>query len=179
MGSEQEEDLIKDLLNVSEFLESGLGILLLFGGAFVIYFFALSGADYNLKELSVRGDALVQKSAQEVITEMQTVSLYTVCSGSMLIEDWPRAEDVVFLLSVVDSQEKSGVFFSCYRSIRPKESETFSTVGQTALILLGAIRDKSLDLRNLPVTVQDREEIIAWARAEAEKMKAEQALKPR
>ncbi|MCB9975386.1 MAG: hypothetical protein H6856_07110 [Rhodospirillales bacterium] len=133
---------------------------------------------------TVKTDELLVMSAKDVLDEMKHTNLFTVCTpsgfGTKQV-DWPKKEDIPYLLSVVESKEPAGIFFSCYLSIWPDDEDTISTVGDAALVLLYARMNGgytvSLNSYSIP---ENKDEIIAWARAEAAKILfAEQVLPAR
>ena len=77
---------------------------------------------------------------------------------------------------MVNNTQKTGVFTWCGWSVIPIESEAVSTVGDTALLLLNAIKLEQFLFSIMPKP-ENPEEIIAWARAESAKMEQEKAQK--
>ncbi len=95
--------------------------------------------------------ALAQLSARDVIEMLKKTDLLTICpskSNISAIDGWPRQEDVAYLRSLIGSQEKSGVFFSCYWSIIPYDTD--STVGEAVRVLLYATKTGSFDPFSFP-----------------------------
>ncbi len=123
---------------------------------------------------------LVTLSAEEVIATLKTADILTLCSrdlqgpDSVVVVGWPRREDIRYLLSVIDSKERSGVFFWCHFSVIPFDDD--STVGDKALLLLNAIKLGEFDMRH-PPKPENPQELLVWARAEAARMEQEKAQK--
>ncbi len=133
-------------------------------------------------EGNIKKEELVKLSASEAIEMLKRVSLLTVCKDyesdywGPYAKNWPRREDINYLLSAVNNTQKIGVFTWCGWSVIPIESEAVSTVGDTALLLLNAIKLEQFLFSDMPKP-ENPEEIIAWARAEAAMMEQEKAQK--
>ena len=124
---------------------------------------------------TVKTDELLVMSAKDVLDEMKHTNLFTVCtpSGSEITQvDWPKKEDIPYLLSVVESKEPAGIFFSCHRSVWPAEEDTISAVGDAALVLLNARMNGGYSVVQYSYVIpENKDEIIAWARAEMKEMR--------
>lgn len=90
-----------------------------------------------------------------------------------VIKNWPHREDIPYLLSIVNSTERCGTLFDLYYSFSYKINQTNKKVGWLALTLLKAIQNGEFYTNSDFDPFDGKEEVIAWARAEAEKMKNE------
>ncbi len=87
------------------------------------------------------------------------------------IEGWPRKADLPYLLSRVDSWSYSGTVSNQSRYIARSFLQPYGTTeGTAALHLLKAIKDGQFRGYGRKDYPDEKDEILAWARAEAEKM---------
>jgi hypothetical protein len=127
----------------------------------------------------IKADGLHQMSAEEYMNMMFWTSKLTV---SDVLYDWPHKKDIPYLLSRVDSYIYSGTtscensksFEEIGDSIRMFGYDYGTTQGAAAVRLLKAIKKGKFEgyWQGYPY---DKDEIIAWARAEAAKMEQEKA----
>ncbi|MBK9585636.1 MAG: hypothetical protein KA099_01620 [Alphaproteobacteria bacterium] len=133
-----------------------------------------------LREISVA--ELRQMSAQEYMKMMYWTSDLTFFS---VLEDWPRKEDIPYILSLVESQGYTGTAYckcsNSFKRISISIYPPFGIYGTTesiaALNLLKAIKEEKFE-GYYQYFRDDKDEIIAWARAEAAKLQQEKAQTP-
>lgn len=91
-------------------------------------------------------DDLIKLSAEDVIELLKQTDLLVICPSKSSIDTitgWPRQEDVFSLLYLIGSHEPSGIFFSCYSSEIPYDTD--STVGEAVRVLLYATKAGRFD----------------------------------
>lgn len=86
------------------------------------------------------------------------------------IKNWPQREDIPYLLSIVNNNERCGTLLNLYSSFSIKVSQTNRSVSDLAVILLNAIKKGEFNIHSDIIPLEEREEIISWARAEALKL---------
>lgn len=122
---------------------------------------------------------LQQMSAQQYIGMMYWTS-YLTFSKEIEIQGWPRREDLPYLLTLIQSRKYSGEVCTKFayfaRSITTYDYGTTESIA--ALHLLKALKDGKFEGYG-SFYPPNKDEIIAWARAEAEKMESERAVNPR
>ncbi|MBK9585630.1 MAG: hypothetical protein KA099_01590 [Alphaproteobacteria bacterium] len=171
MKKEDEKSFVKSLIETDENIHLFL-ILLSFVGLFGFYFWL----SYNPKILGARSiskEELTGMSAKEYIAMMQQTSILVIPKN---IAFWPKPEDIPYLLMLTESNQYAGSTISNFddlNTVRDYES----TVGITAVILLKAVTTGEFDPYLTHQYPPDKDEIIAWARAEAAKMEQEKAQK--
>ncbi len=95
--------------------------------------------------------ALAQLSARDVIEMLKKTDLLVICPAKTNIdklEGWPKQEDISSLIFLIDSRERSGIFYSCYSNHFPHNTD--STVGEAVRVLLYATKAGSFDLFYFP-----------------------------
>jgi hypothetical protein len=173
MGRDEEQNIFRHMLE----FEQSLHIFY-----FIAAFLAFLGFCYWLSSPqvlyggSLRVHQFETMSADEYVALMRRTTLVTVPDQ---VEGWPVREDIPYLLSLADSRNYAGSAVSEHTNTWFQTLPYESTEGITAVILLKAIKEGVFHPYMTAEYPPDKDEIIAWARAEAEKMNAEQALKPR
>ncbi|MBK9584496.1 MAG: hypothetical protein KA099_12345 [Alphaproteobacteria bacterium] len=87
------------------------------------------------------------------------------------IKNWPSRDDIPFLLDLVNSHERCGTLHDPYSSFDVKTSQTNKKVSSLAVILLRAIKEGEFHIHADIEPFDEREEIIQWARVQAETLK--------
>ncbi len=113
-------------------------------------------------------------NSEEFIEKMkQTSLLYVVedvkdwgsTSQERVVKNWPKEEDIPYLLSIVGSKEECGRIYHTILSVKPEPGEEKTTVGKAALWLLSDIKKGEFNTLlawgdgELP-----SEEVLVWAR---------------
>ncbi|MCB0523246.1 MAG: hypothetical protein H6858_04855 [Rhodospirillales bacterium] len=86
------------------------------------------------------------------------------------IKNWPRREDIPYLLSLVNSNDRCGALENIYSAFHLKVSQTNRKVSDLSVILLSAIKNGEFHIHSDIGPLEDREGIISWAKAEASKL---------
>ncbi|MBK9586804.1 MAG: hypothetical protein KA099_06885 [Alphaproteobacteria bacterium] len=90
--------------------------------------------------------------------------------GRGFLENWPDREDIPYLLSVTGSMEICGALEDPWSMYSTRYWKTFKSVNTVSIILLKAIKEGKFDIYSELEMPEDKEEIIAWAKAEAAKI---------
>lgn len=173
---------MRDKKSIGHFILSGLATIIANLEAFFAFAFLLvlfSVLYFNSQVLysgSLHGNQFETMSAEEYVGLMKGVSLIAVPDA---VQGWPKPEDIPYLLGLVESRSYAGSAVSERTSIWFQSLPYESTEGVTAVILLKAIKEGAFHPYMTAAYPPDKDEIIAWARAEMEKINAEQALTPR
>lgn len=162
MGRDEEQNIVRHML---EFEES------LYIFYFIAAFLAFLGFCYWLSSPqvlyggSLRTDQFETMSAEEYLALM---SRATVIAVPDVVQGWPVPDDIPYLLSLVESRIYAGSAVSENTNTWFKTLPYESTEGVTAVILLKAIKEGAFHPYMTDKYPPDKDEIIAWARVEAE-----------
>ena len=166
MRDQEEDRTIKDVLSILEFLQWGANLLALFSVSLGLYFW-LSYNPQVLYGRTLAKDELLRMSVREYIGLMQETSVMGIPET---VEGWPRKKDISYLFILTERSHYAGSTISLSKDEFPR-SGFESTVGITAVHLLKAIKEGSLHPYMGHQYPPDKDEIIAWARAEMKEMR--------
>lgn len=136
-------------------------------------YFLSSPTRERLFSKKISTDELRQISVQEYMDMMSGVSLLIIDGKEPEMQGWPRSEDLPYLLTRIHSYYYSGEpiweFSYIARSITQYHYGTTEEIA--AVNLLKAIKEGKFKF-HYDSDPEDKDEILAWARAEAAKMEA-------
>lgn len=136
---------------------------------------------YDNPERMISFDELQYLNSEKLLEILKETSLLTIVKDldnplvgyDETIKNWPKKDDITYLLSLADSKEECGVIWYVGFSVYPNPGEEKTTIGATAIYLLDAIRRKEFILRPSYYYPENKEEILNWARKEEKSLENE------
>ncbi len=166
MAKDEEQNIFRHMLEFEESLHIFYFIAAFL--AFIGFCFWLSSPQV-LYGGSLRIHQFESMSAEDFVALMNRATVIAIPDE---VKGWPAHSDIPYLLSIADSPNYAGSAVSEHTNMWFQTLPYQSTEGITAVILLKAIKEGAFHPYMTDQYPPDKDEILAWARAEAEKMGA-------